>query len=74
MEKFKQELKDFVELKCYEEKQRSDRSDIGAQWLDVFHFEGVNYNVLIDGFWEKQDWFEANTIYNNENVFIRGDF
>ena len=71
---FKKELTELVEEMCCEFKDDSKRSSIGISVKYPIELNGKAYNVQIDAFWEKSDWYEASTTFENESITIHGNF
>jgi len=57
--KLKETAIEFIEAKCNVMKNESSRDVVGEEVNDVLTFEGRMYNIWIQAFWEKSDWYEA---------------
>lgn len=58
-------INQFSEMK--EEWLDNDRHCVGGISEESYELEGVRFQLKVDGFWEKSDWFDYTVIDTNGN-------
>lgn len=62
MGKLKERLEELVELQFDDMKENSSRDCIGLKETKIVDFEGKQYSITVNGYWDRSDWLDYNII------------
>lgn len=72
--------RDFLELakefflKLKKELQQEDSDSMGGSSSKDFNIDGFEFEIFVDGFWEKSRFFDYKVIDKSGNEIAKGDY